>query len=285
MSFPARILQTRPFIIASLHGCYTAIERGLRADSLATYALGGTGTFIPTMLIAASGGRITDFTPVPVDTITAHWHHVLHQYAPEGVKLGILGDVRALEPVINYCNESSIPLLLDITLSGPAGEKLVERGTQDWIRAHIARPDLVLIRRTDAEYLLQMPIPSLDDAQVAAQRLVQWGTRKLVLKCGRIPYHFYETHQPLPPWSMDLYFDGEDFALLEAPYISTENLHGASSAFACFILRELIDKQPVIPSLQHAKIYVTEAIRRHRMVKGLAQLNYTWIHEANASKE
>ncbi len=281
MPFPTRILYPRPFFAVSFHGYYSLLERGLRADELTCYALGGRSSLIPTMLIAASTQQIVDFTPVPADTVEAHWHHLLAHQPPEGIKLGIPGDVRALEPLFRYHAEHPVPLILDITLSGPGGEKLAGYDTQAWLKAHLPFADLVLIRRRDAEHLLNMPIPSLDDAQVAAQRLAQWGAQKLVLKCGRIPYRFFETSQALPPWSMDLYFDGVEFSLLEAPFIEVAHLHGASSAFSCFILRELIDKQPVISSLQHAKIYVTEAIRRHRRVKGLPQLNYTWIYEEN----
>lgn len=145
-------------------------------------------------------------------------------------------------------------------------------------------PDLVVIDRSEAEPLSGGEIHSLDDAQVAAQRLVKRGASSVVIKCGNLPSRFFETQgddAPAPesdggtPFNADLYFDGEEFALFEAPHIVNGRRDGASSAFALAALHDMAEGKPIEASLQAAKRYVTEGLRASGQ-QPHAPFNFSW---------
>ena len=62
--------------VAVIGAIYTASERGLSADVLAARALGLAPLPLCTSIVVASGGRVTDVTDVPVDTVIAQLEHL-----------------------------------------------------------------------------------------------------------------------------------------------------------------------------------------------------------------
>jgi hydroxymethylpyrimidine/phosphomethylpyrimidine kinase len=129
------------------------------------------------------------------------------------------------------------------------------------VTEHLSESDLVTLRLTDAALLAGMEIPSLDDAQVAAQRIAQQGAHRVLLRCGKLPTHFYDTETSPPDYALDLFFDGDEFALFEAPYLSNLSLHGASSGLLLPLLKSLQGGVELEPALQKAKGRVSEALR------------------------
>jgi hydroxymethylpyrimidine/phosphomethylpyrimidine kinase len=131
----------------------------------------------------------------------------------------------------------------------------------DAVVDRLNEPDLVTLRLKDASLVAGMEIPSLDDAQVAAQRIAQQGAPRVLIRCGKLPTHFYDQESSPPDYALDLFFDGEDFALFEAPYLSGFSLHGASSGLLLPLLKHLENGLDVEPALQRAKGRVSEALR------------------------
>ena len=123
-----------------------------------------------------------------------------------------------------------------------------------------AQADLVTLRRTDAERVAGMAIPSLDDAQVALQRIQSLDASPVLMRCGRLPTHHFDVESEPPPYAVDLLYDGDEFALFEAPHVNRPGLHGASSALLVALLHFWEDA--TLPeALQQAKAFVTESVR------------------------
>ena len=250
----------RPIV---LNGLYPGIARGLTADVLATQALDGRPYPICTTHIAAGRGTVTDVLSVPSDTIAAHLEHVFATELPSCAKLSIVSDTVAIQETLQSLDTHlDGPLVLDVTLSGPSGEDIVAPGGVDALLEHLSVADLVTVRRTDAALLAGMEIPSLDDAQVAVQRLSQRGAQRVLLRCGRIPTHHFDTDSPTPKYSVDLYYDGEDFALYEAPYLEDiAVVDGVSSGLLLSLLSDVSEGTPYEEALQASKARVTEALK------------------------
>lgn len=245
-----------------LGGLYPSIPRGLSADVLTTQAVSGRALPVCTAHVVASDGIVTDVLNVPTDTVAAQLEHVFNTESPTSAKVGIIGATPAVDRVFDHLQTLDGPVVFDLTISGPSGEDVLGQQGLDAITDRLDEPDLVTLRRTDASLVAGMEIPSLDDAQVAAQRLAQQGARRVLIRCGKLATHFYDTETDPPDYALDLYFDGEEFALFEAPYLSDiDNLHGASSGLLLPFLKNLQDGMEVEPALQHAKGRVSEALR------------------------
>jgi hydroxymethylpyrimidine/phosphomethylpyrimidine kinase len=275
-----------PIVVDAL---YPGVERGLAADLAAARALGGPAFPVCTMLLMAGNGTVTDATDVPVDTVRAQLEHLTAlmesaEARATGVMIGVLATHGAAEAVLAFAERFEGPVVLDLQLSGPSGETVLTGRGIETVMARLNIPDVVIVGRSDAQPISGGEIHSLDDAQVAAQRLVKRGARAVVIKCGALPARFFETEgidSPDAgsgsdvPFNADLYFDGESFALFEAPHIEGGSKNGASSAFALAVLRALCDGAPPEAALQEAKRYVTEGLRASGQQPD-ASFNFSW---------
>lgn len=248
-----------PIVIGAL---YPGISRGLRADVLATQSFGGEALSVCTAHVVAGRGTVTDVLNVPTDTVAAQFEHLADTESPTAAKVGIIGDAPTVETTFNHLESLDGPVILDLTLSGPSGEDVLGQRGLEALLDHLHVPDLVTIRKTDASLVAGMEIPSLDDAQVAVQRVAQRGADQVLLRCGQLSTHHFDTKSDPPDYAVDLYYDGDDIALFEAPYLDhLGSLHGASSALTLSLLQMTQDGLALPEALQTAKGLVTEALR------------------------
>jgi len=259
-------MRFHPIVVGAL---YPGITRGLSADLLATQALSGTAFPICTSHVVAGGGVVTDVLNVPTDTVSAQLEHVFETKSPTSAKVGIIGATPTVSRVFEHLRSLDGPVVYDLTVSGPSGEDVLGQRGLEAITEHLNEPDLVTIRRTDAALVAGMEIPSLDDAQVAAQRIAQQGAEHVLIRCGKLPTHFYDQNASPPDYALDLFFDGSEFALFEAPYLNNlEDHHGASSGLLLPLVHYLQSGMELEPALQRAKGRVSEALRALQRHKG-----------------
>ena len=262
---------TAPRRIAVVGALYAGGERGLTSDVLCARALGLAPVPVCTQLVMAGGGRVTDVTDVPTDTVAAQLEHTFATGPVAGVKVGVLAGHQTAAVVLDACDAFGVPVVLDLVAHGPSGETVLSAQGIDAVAARLAVPTLVTLSRADAELVTGGEIASLDDAQVAAQRIVGRGARHVVIRCGNLPYRFYDAaddpgmsssnNGDTPVLSFDLSYDGEDFALFEAPLLPDPTPEGASSAFALAVLGALVDGATPEAALQRAKRFATESVR------------------------
>lgn len=245
---------------------YAGSERGLAADLLTARAAGLAPLPICTQLVMAGGGRVTDVTDVPTDTVAAQLEHTLATSTVQGVKIGVLAGHHTARVVLDAVDRLGVPVVLDFVASGPSGETVLTAQGIDVVAERLGVATLITMSRRDAELVTGGEIASLDDAQVAAQRVVGRGARAVVIRCGDLPYRFYDAADDpggdgvATPLSFDLLYDGEDFALFEAPLLADAG-EGGSSVFAITALSRLVAADPLDLALRAAKRAATDAIR------------------------
>ena len=254
-----------PHPVVLIGALTTGSDRGLVADVLAAHSLGLSPLPVCTQITAASAGRVTDVTDVPSDTVRAQLEHLATIGRAAGMKVGVLAGAATAEAVLDAAEAMDGPVVLDLVASGPSGETVLSADGIDAVAARLGVADLVTISRQDAELVTGGSVESLDDAQVAAQRLSARGARAVVIRCGALPYRFYDPADDpgaadAQPLSFDLYYDGDDFALFEAPRLDAD-ASGASSVLTMAALAGLIARQPIEESLQAAKRAATDSVR------------------------
>ena len=260
------------FVIA--HALYP--QRGLTSAIAAGSAL-GLGVYpVCTALAAVSHGRATDITEVPSDAVRAQLEHYAAAVPTQGVLVGALGGHDAVGSAFDFAASAKAPFVLDLEISGPYGVTLLDARGIDALADRLDEPDIVIASATDAELMSGGAIESIDDAQVAAQRIVRkHGVRAVVIKCGVLPArHFGKNGAHGEPFSSDLYFDGSEFALFEAPYLGGMRTDGASSAFSVAILKALADGKRPLEAVQDGKRYVSDVLRATQEVGSDAPMQY-----------
>jgi hydroxymethylpyrimidine kinase/phosphomethylpyrimidine kinase len=242
---------------------YPALQRGLTADVLSAHGLGATPYTVCTSHVVAGHGVVTDVLEVPSDTVSAQLEHIFQTSEPTAAKVGITGSSASAGVIFRHLRDNlDGPVVLDLTLSGPSGEDIAEQSTIDVILDNLDVPEIVTASLMDASLLARMEIPSLDDAQVAAQRIGQQGAKNVLLRCGRLPTHFFDTESEPPNYAVDLFYDGDELAVFEAPHVEgVDVLSGRASALLMSALHGLSRGRSVVDALRGAKAVVTEALR------------------------
>ncbi|API92746.1 hydroxymethylpyrimidine/phosphomethylpyrimidine kinase [Virgibacillus pantothenticus] len=96
------------------------------------------------------------------------------------------------------------------------------------------------------------PIRTLDDMKQAAVKIHELGAKHVVIKGGKAFYH---------EKAIDLFYDGQEFTVLEEDKINTSYNHGAGCTFAAAITANLAKGRSVKDSVTAAKNFVTAAIK------------------------
>ncbi|MEM1056713.1 MAG: PfkB family carbohydrate kinase [Bacteroidota bacterium] len=274
--------------IACIGALYSGSERGLAADVLAARSLDLAPHTVCTTIVAASHDRVTDLTEVPSDTVRSQMEHLKAVASLSGVKIGVLGSAANATAVFEWAAQLNVPKVLDIVASGPSGETVLNARGLDVVADHLSGTDLVTVSRQDAELMTGGEITSLDDAQVAAQRITNRGARRVLLHCGVLPARFFDAADDpggdgsVSKFRSDLYFDGEDFALFELP--SQPELDGSTSLYTITVLSRLIQGDTFEASLQAATRNSVEGTRwATPTFHGDPRLTYDWRNKSGSA--
>lgn len=251
-----------PYRLALINALYPGLEAGLVADLLTARALGQRPLPVCSSILSANSERVTDITEVPADTVQAQLQHITATSPPDGIRVAVLGSHHTVGTVARYLDAFTGPVVLDLIIEGEAGSTVLTPRGVSALRDHLKMATVVIASRRDAELLSEGEIASLDDAQVAAQRLVRRGANAVVIKCGTLAARHFDSETARDEGTMmsDLYFDGGSFGLFEAPYIES-SARGSSSAFSVALLQGLTAGLSVEDALQGAKRFATEALR------------------------
>lgn len=222
---------------------------------------------------------MADVLPVPSDSVDAQLAHLVRHTSMTGAKVAIVPHTHTLRAIERRLPEA-IPVVFDLTLTGPSGEDLVSQTTLDDLIGFFERATLVTMRRTDAELVSNTEIRSLDDAQVAAQRLHRRGAAAVLLRCGVLPMRHFDAGDgdsaTDASFMLDLLYDGNDFSLYEAPKLNLAGGSGLSSALTLAILHALTVGDDLATAVQKAKHYVAESTRHVFEGEGGQTPNFFW---------
>lgn len=274
----------RPLVVNAL---YTGIERGLAADVLSSHALGGKSHAVCTAHIAASHGIVTDVLEVPTDAVAAQLEHLFDALPdseqPNGAKISIVNHAATVNVVFDTLRARLAgPIILDLTLGGPSGEDIIDEASLEALKSQFTDATIVTLRAADASLVASMEIHSLDDAQVAAQRIHKLGARRVLLRCGALARPTNETNGAEGSFESDLLYDpnaddGDEFSLFEAPQLAARDgrhaARGASSLFTIAVLSALHRNEAAPNAVRWAKALITESLR----MKDGREISYTDI--------
>ncbi|TGN51573.1 bifunctional hydroxymethylpyrimidine kinase/phosphomethylpyrimidine kinase [Paracoccus liaowanqingii] len=208
---------------------------GIQADLKTFSALGCYGASVITALTAQNTRTVTMIEPASPAMIAAQMAAVFDDLDIRAVKLGMLGDARAIATVAEGLRGRDLPLVLDPVMVAKSGDTLLPDDAIATLR------DLLLPRATlltpnlpEAARLLDTT-PATTEAQMAEQgaALRALGPRAVLMKGGHAA----------GPVCTDLLVTAAGITRLTAPRLPTRNTHGTgctlSAAIAAGLARGL----------------------------------------------
>lgn len=227
---------------------------GIQADLKTFQELGVYGMSVVTAITAQNTKGIRGIYPVAIDAIGSQLDAIGEDLIPGAVKTGMLGNRQIVRLVADKIAQYGWNnLVVDPVMSAKDGAELLQReAVKSLVRYLIPLAEVTTPNIPEAELLTEMSIRSLQDREEAARRIVQMGSRHVVVKGG------HDTSAA--DVSIDLLYDGHSFTYLESKRINTQHTHGTGCTFSAAIAAGLASGATFREAAQTAKQFIQAAI-------------------------
>ena len=259
--------------VLTIAGSDSSGGAGIQAD-LKTFAANGCyGMSVITALTAQNTQGVAAIHAAPVDFVAKQLDAVLGDVGADAVKIGMLFSPELIEAVARKLQEYRVArIVLDPVMVAQSGDKLLRDDAVAALQTHlIPLAEIVTPNIPEAEVLLGRKIPGAAEMPAAAEDLMRFGCRNVLVKGGHLE----------GAASDDCLFLGAEKRLVRLPgaRIETRNNHGTgctlSSAIAAFLARDLGMEEAV----RRAKAYVAAAIQAgaaYRIGHGHGPVHHFW---------
>lgn len=240
----------------TLAGSDTSGGSGIQAD-LKTFQEHGTyGMTALTCMVSMDPNSGWKHNVFPVDTKAVEAQlECAFSVGLDAMKTGMLGSVEIVELGAKYIEKHGLSnVVIDPVMVCKGEDEVLLPETVDAARdlllpkATIVTPNLF-----EAGQLSKLgALKSIDQMKEAAARIYELGAKNVVIKGGRALNH---------PLAVDLFYDGNDYVLLETEKLETTYNHGAGCTFAAAITANLANGLSIYDAVFNAKAFVTAAIQ------------------------
>jgi hydroxymethylpyrimidine/phosphomethylpyrimidine kinase len=242
---------------------------GLQADLKTFAALGVHGTTAITAVTAQNPEGVRAIQACRPEIVQQQIQAVEEAFPLAAVKTGMLFSAGIIEVVAEaFAGRSRTPLIVDPVMAATSGARLLKPRAIRTVRERLlplAR--LVTPNLDEAEILSGAELRSVEDLRSAARRIhADYGCAVLV-KGG----HLSDSRV-----AADIFFDGKEELLLEAPFVRRVSSHGTGCAYAAAIAGYVALGCPLAYAVEMAKEYITQAIGQSRRIRGRRVLQHFW---------
>ena len=233
---------------------------GIQADLKTFAALGAYGMSCICTLTAQNTTGVSMVVNTPVEMVTAQLEAVYSDIPPDGVKTGMLSTPAIVSAVAEFLRGHKGPaIVVDPVMVATTGAVLLEKeAIETYKDILIPEADLITPNIPEAEVLSGLEIKTEKDMENAAERIMEYGCRAVLVKGG------HRVHD-----AVDILFDGKQFYRYEGKRIKTKNTHGTGCTLSAALAVKLAEGKTLTKAAAEAKAYLTGAIeaakrRNHR---------------------
>lgn len=246
-------LQGRVLIIA---GSDSGGGAGIQADIKTVSALGGYAMTAITAVTVQNTLGVTGVHAVPPDVVRAQIDAVMGDLGADTWKIGMMGAAAHVRAVVEafYAVGGGAPVVLDPVMIAKGGASLLEEDAIEIIRDELMPiAAIVTPNAPEAEALTGVEVRDLDGQMDAADVLVnKLGAWSALVKGGHIEGDVVR----------DVLLTNDGYRVFESPRIETKATHGTGCTLASAIAAYNSLGEPPEPSVEKARAYLMEAIRR-----------------------
>lgn len=193
-------------------------------------------------------------TPIDVATVEQQLNTIL-SVGIDAMKTGMLGSVDIIELGAKKIDAHNLNrVVIDPVMVCKGDDEVLQpENTEAMRELLLPRATIVTPNLFEAWQLAKTgPIKTIDDMKQAAEKILELGTKNVVIKGGV----GIEDEQ-----AVDLFYDGKEFSLFKSDKLDTTYNHGAGCTFAAAITANLAKGTSVKEAVESAKQFVTAAIK------------------------
>lgn len=247
--------------VLSIAGSDTGGGAGIQADIKTITALGGYATTVITALTAQNTLGVQSIFEIPASFVSQQIDAIMTDIGTDAVKTGMLLNKGIVDVVSLKIKEHNIKhVVVDPVMISKNGKRVLSIDAVNALTSQLfPLSSLVTPNIPEAEYLSDMRIKSLSDAEEAAKCIHQLGPQNVLIKGGHAGISWDMKNEGKV---IDILYDGKTFEYIEGEYIPTKNTHGTGCTYASAIATCLAKGSGLKEAVVQAKKFVTESIRK-----------------------
>lgn len=240
----------------SIAGSDSSGGAGIQADIKTFSALGVYGATAITAITAQNTLGVHSQLSLPQQMVYDQIVAVIDDLSPSVVKIGMLSNADIVTAVADALGRYSMPIILDPVIVSTSGHRLLSVEGEELVKQRLI-PIATLVTPNIPEMvaLTKMPVVTYEDKVLAAEQLLGYGAKAVLLKGGHedgdIKSDILFTNTP----------SGIESTFFSSDTISTRNTHGTGCTLSSAIAAYMALGYELKVAISNAKKYVTRAIR------------------------
>ena len=240
---------------------------GIQADIKTVTALGSYAMTAITAVTTQNTIGIKSIVPINPKEILNQIIFTSSDIKPDAIKIGMLHSTNVIKSVANALNLLKFKnTVLDPVMVAKGGEKLIDSNAINILKLKlINKVFLITPNIPEAEILTETKIKTKEDMIFAANKLIEYGAKNVLLKGGHLKDKLVH----------DVYLSKKDLKIFNSRRYDTNNTHGTGCTLSSAITTFLSCGKPVKKSCELGIKYVNLAIKSNpNYGKGHGPINH-----------
>ena len=225
---------------------------GIQADIKTITALGGYAMTAVTAVTAQNTKGVNSVFPIKPKEIEKQILFTCNDIRPNGIKIGMLHSSEVIKSVVNALKKIRVSkIVLDPVMVAKGGARLINQSAIKTLKDKLIKQAyLITPNIPEAEVLTKTKIKSLEDMIYAANILIKFGAKNVLLKGGHRKSKYME----------DILLNRKEIKIFKNKKIKTRNTHGTGCTLSSAIATFLSCGKPIKKSCELGIKYVNQAI-------------------------
>ena len=240
---------------------------GIQADIKTVTSLGGYAMTAVTAVTTQNTKGVKSVIPIKPKEIEKQILFTCSDIKPSGVKIGMLHSSQVINSVAYALKKIKVSkIVLDPVMIAKGGAKLINQTAIKTLKDKLIKKSyLITPNIPEAEVLTQTKITSIQDMIYAANIILKFGVKNVLIKGGHRSSKFME----------DVLLNKNELKIFKSKKVKTKNTHGTGCTLSSAITTFLSCGKPLKKSCELAIKYVNQAIKTNpNYGKGYGPVNH-----------
>jgi hydroxymethylpyrimidine/phosphomethylpyrimidine kinase len=240
---------------------------GIQADIKTVTSLGSYAMTTITAVTSQNTTGVKSIISINPKEISNQIIFTSKDIKPNAIKIGMLHSKEVIESVIRSLDKIKVKkIVLDPVMIAKGGAKLIDSKAIKSLKVKlIKRVTLITPNIPEAEILTKTRIRSKEDMIFAANKLIEFGAKNVLIKGGHLKSKLVQ----------DIFVNKSDIKIFNSKRYETKNTHGTGCTLSSAITTFLSCGKPLKKSCELGIKYVNSAIRTNpNYGKGHGPINH-----------
>ena len=240
---------------------------GIQADIKTVTALGSYAMTAITAVTSQNTTGVKSIVSIEPKEISNQIIFTSRDIKPDVIKIGMLHSSRVIESVVKSLEKVKVKkVILDPVMVAKGGAKLIDDRAIKLLKDKLIKKVLLITPNIpEAEILTKTKIKSKEDMIFAANKLIEFGARNVLIKGGHLNSKIVQ----------DILVSKTDIKIFNSQRYKTKNTHGTGCTLSSAIATFLSCGKSIKKSCELGIKYVNSAIRTNpRYGKGHGPINH-----------